>query len=436
MSTSSHRPDSGGFYLVGVLLTAWLLAYLDRQVILILTPLLKADLMLSDTQVSLVQGFAFAAFFAVAGLPIGRLVDRHNRRNIIMAGLAIWSVMTILCGLASDFWMLLAARMGVGAGEACLAPAAFSLIADYFPAEKRGRAIAVTTVGAGLGGVASGIVGGAILKLLDGHMTMVPILGTLAPWRMVLIIVGMPGLLVALLMLTIREPSRTERSADLGIKSASFFPYILEHRRTFGPLYASFSLHAVGGFAVNNWVPVLLMRSYGIDPANAGFITGAALLVATPASALAGGAVADALVSRHPNDGRVRASILVCSTSSLFVLLLLLPSPVTTLVGYMGLIFMANALTTISYGALQDLVSNEMRGQVIALHLLLIGLVGGGLGPMLVALVTDFWFGDEARLAHSIAIIAFPAVLLCLPVLLHGRKAYASTRSSLLKEKS
>lgn len=140
-------------------------------------------MLLSDTQIGIIQGFAFSLFFAIAGLPIGRLADSHNRRNMIAIGIAIWSIMTMLCGLAENFWQFFLARMGVGVGEACLAPASMSLISDYVGRAQRGRATTLIASGATVGGASANYVGGLLLGWLGGTAILLPVTGETANWQ-------------------------------------------------------------------------------------------------------------------------------------------------------------------------------------------------------------------------------------------------------------
>ena len=213
MNTVSVReiPSSlSAWYAVIVLLLAYVLSFVDRIIMSLLVIPIQKDLGISDTQMGLLMGLAFAIFYTVVGIPIARLSDAKSRKIIVSIGIFLWSIMTAVCGLARSFIELFLARVGVGVGEATLSPAAYSMIADYFPEEKLGKAIAVYQSGALFGSGIAFIIGGAIVGLIvNSNATSLPFLGELQPWQLAFIIVGLPGVLMALVMLTVKEPKRT-----------------------------------------------------------------------------------------------------------------------------------------------------------------------------------------------------------------------------------
>ncbi len=193
------------------------LSLIDRQILSLLVGPLKRDLHISDTRIGLLQGFSFALFYTLAGLPLGRVADTRNRRNLITVGIIAWSVLTAACSAARNYWALFFTRMGVGVGEATLSPAAFSLIADYFPPGRLGVALSVYSMGIYIGSGLALIVGGTVVEGLAHRPELtLPILGTVASWRATFLVVGLPGFLIALLARTIREPQRRylQRTAD------------------------------------------------------------------------------------------------------------------------------------------------------------------------------------------------------------------------------
>ncbi len=220
MNTVSVRevPSSlSAWYAVIILLLAYVLSFVDRIIMSLLVIPIQKDLGISDTQMGLLMGLAFAIFYTVVGIPIARLSDAKSRKIIVSIGIFLWSIMTAVCGLARSFIELFLARVGVGVGEATLSPAAYSMIADYFPEEKLGKAIAVYQSGALFGSGIAFIIGGAIVGLIvNSNATSLPFLGELQPWQLAFIIVGLPGVLMALVMLTVKEPKRTGIKEDLG----------------------------------------------------------------------------------------------------------------------------------------------------------------------------------------------------------------------------
>ena len=209
----AYPPEGYSWYVVVVLMLFYTLSFVDRQIIALLVEPMKADLGLTDVQMSLLGGLSFAVFYTVFGIPMGRLADSCNRRRLIAVGVALWSLMTTLCGFTSRFYHLLLLRMGVGLGEAALSPAAFSMIADYFPRRKRATALSIYSIGIYLGaGLA--FTGGAILlgwadRLVSSREgNPLPVLGDIQPWQIVFLAVGLPGLLLTCLLATVREPNR------------------------------------------------------------------------------------------------------------------------------------------------------------------------------------------------------------------------------------
>ncbi|MGH9937465.1 MAG: MFS transporter, partial [Blastocatellia bacterium] len=199
------------WYVVFVLMVCLTLSFIDRQILSLLVGPIKRDLGISDTRIGLLQGLAFALFYTLMGLPVGWLVDRYSRRTIIAAGVFFWSLMTALCAVAGNFWSLFAARLGVGVGEATLGPAAMSLTSDYFPKEKLGGALSVYAMGIFIGSGLALIVGGTVVSAVAGMPAVtLPIIGEIASWRLTFLIVGAPGLLVGLLVYTVREPLRRD----------------------------------------------------------------------------------------------------------------------------------------------------------------------------------------------------------------------------------
>ena len=241
------------WYVVGVLTLAYLISFLDRQILALMVGPIKADLDLTDTQISLLMGVAFSIFYIIVGIPLGRLADRKNRRNIIALGITFWSIMTAACGLAFKFSHLFLARIGVGVGEASLTPSAVSMISDYFSRKDRGRAIATYNMGVSLGTGFAMVLGGAIVTYVAKAPPVdLPIIGILKGWQYVFFLVALPGLFVAVLvMLTVREPPRTER-LELAVTDLSFgdvMKYLWQRKTVYLPLFLGLSVATIIGYA-------------------------------------------------------------------------------------------------------------------------------------------------------------------------------------------
>jgi MFS family permease len=419
-------PKSLAWRMAGTLAVAWFIAYMDRQVFSVLAESLRRDLGLSDTQLGLVQGLAFALFFATAGLPLGRLADRANRRNLLIFGVLAWSLMTVCCGLAHNFWQLFAARVGVGVGEACLAPATLSIIADYFRPERRGMPMSAMLIGNNLGAASSTLLGGLILQTFGPRpRPVLPVIGAVQPWQMVFLLLGGLGVLVALLLLTVREPRRRERAAATGPRP-SFLAYMKPHARAFSTLYLAYGLNSFVGNAVSAWGIVLLIRVHHLPPAQAALIIAGIVITAGSLAGILGGALSDGMARRYPADGRMRLMFLTVPIMGLLCALLFVPDNLWAALAAFASVPLFSSMTIgSSYSAIQDLVPNELRGQAMSLTALLNIALGLGSAPTAVALVTDYVFHDPMKLSYSIAAVVAPASVAGTVLVALGLGAYA-----------
>jgi MFS family permease len=319
--------------------------------------------------------------------------------------------MTLCCGLATNYWQLLAARVGVGIGEACLAPASFSILADCLEPARRGKAIGIVSSGYAVGTAGSNILGGLLLKVI-GHRShvWVPLLGDIAPWRFVFLVFAVPGLLIAFLMLLVKEPLRRGTPAQ---RSESFAPYLLANATVFLCIYAACALAAIVALGFTIWGPVALMRVHGMSAGDAGLILGSIQLVTGLIAGFAGGWMSDLMTSRSPLDGRLRVLAVIAPMMSVSVMLFCLPVGMTaSLIGYGGIKMGFTMMYAASYVAVQELAPSTMCGQAIAVLVLVVNLVGMGAGPTVIAMVTDFGFRDEAKIMGSIFIVCFTSTLL------------------------
>jgi len=399
------------WYVVIVLLLAQTFSFLDRMIMGLLVGPIRATFQISDTQYSLLAGLAFSLFYAVMGLPLARIADSKSRRNLIAAGIAVWSVMTALCGTARGFWSLFVARIGVGVGEATLAPGAYSMITDYFPKTILARALSVYMIGVTLGSGFAYMLGGVVVAYVENMPEVtVPVLGTLYGWQLIFFIVGLPGILVSLLMLaTVREPARKgvrETDAD-AIPFAEVMSYLWQRRQAYGGHILGISIFVMVVYALNLWGPTYLIRTFDYTRSAAGWTFGIVMIVAGTTGLLLAGTLADAWMQRGTIDAYVRTILI-----SIFCLL-----PCALAVGYVttdvagitaiGLaVFFSAFQGGLAGGTLQLMTPNRMRGQVIAVYQLFANLIGLGLGPTVVAATTDYVFGYDAAIGKSIALSA------------------------------
>ncbi|MCC5794134.1 MAG: MFS transporter [Chromatiales bacterium] len=457
------------WWTLAILVVAFVFSFIHRIVIGLLVDPIKADLNLTDTQMGLLLGLAFAVFYALLGLPIGRWSDRYSRRTIIGVAILIWSVSTALCGLVRSYFELFAARVGTALGMAALSPAAYSMIADLFPRDRLGRALGIYQSGAFFGAGLAFLLGAVVIGFVAraGEVSL-PLVGVLEPWRLVFIIVGLPGCLVALLMLTVREPERRGAGALAGESagwaqwrewadghqrglwllllalvllnvavfvlaglvgllialSIEFFallalwslrdslPFASANRRLYITHFAGFSLLAVPISTLANWAPSWFIRVLGYTPAETGWLLGLLLLVLSPLGILAGGWLTDLLGRRGMRDAPMRIGIAVAILlvlPSLFGTTLTSPGP--ALVAFGLLVFCGSLTIAVAPAALQLVTPGRMRAQMSALWMLVLNIVTAAVGPTLVGLVTDRVFGDPLAVGQSMALVN----VVCMP---------------------
>jgi MFS family permease len=412
---SRHAGLGYAWYVVAVLLLAQTFSFLDRMIMGLLVGPIRETFQISDTQYSLLAGLAFSLFYAVMGLPLARIADAKSRRNLIAAGTAVWSAMTALCGLAGNFWTLFLARIGVGVGEATLAPGAYSMITDYFPRTILARALSVYMIGVTLGSGFAYMLGGAVVAYVENMDQLVlPIIGAVHGWQLTFFIVGLPGILVALLILaTVREPQRkgvTAGTAD-AIPLPEVVRYLWDRRSAYGGHIVGISIFIMVVYALNLWGPTYFIRTFGYSRSEAGWVFGIVMIVAGTAGLLLAGTVADAWMQRGTRDAYVRTILLsiVCITPCA-VALGFVTNDVVGIV-MMGLaVFFSAFQGGLSGGTLQLMTPNRMRGQVTAVYQLVANLIGLGLGPTVVAVTTDYVFGYDEAIGKSIAL---SAAILC-----------------------
>jgi len=358
----------------------------------------------------LLYGLAFAVFYSILGLPIGRAADRTSRRAIIGIGIAAWSVMTVLCGMARTYNELLLARFGVAIGEAALSAPALSLIADYFAPKRRATALSVYTLGIFLGAGLANVVGGAVLSSLGGSGVVTwPLLGDMRPWQQVFVIVGAPGLLVALLMATVREPVRHEtgqRDASQSFSIRQVMDHLAANRRTFLYHNLGYALFALVNFATAAWLPTHLVRTYGWSAARAGVTLGALTLTIGVLGVIAGGRLADAMFARGRTDAKLRVGIIAALANIVSgVIYTLAPTATLSTLALVPYNFFASFAFGAAAAAVQEITPNRMRAQLGALYVSATTLVGLGLGPSVVGLLTDRVFGNDAAVRYSLLIV-------------------------------
>jgi MFS family permease len=426
------------WYVVGILTLAYVVSFIDRQILNLLVGPIERDLGIGDTEMSLLMGFSFAVFYTLFGIPLGRLADTRSRRGLIAVGITAWSLMTVGCGLARKFWQLALMRMGVGVGEASLSPAAYSLIADYFRPERRATAISVYSMGIYVGSGLAFILGGLVVKFASGGDEFIlPLVGATRPWQVIFFLVGLPGLLVSLLILTVREPARHGARAGTAAASSSLrevWAYIADNRATFACLNLGMACLTFSSYGASSWIPTFFQRTYGWTPGQAGMVFGLIVAVAGTLGIVTGGRLADWLRLRGRSDAEMRVALLAAIGWLPFgALYPLMPTGPLAAAMLAPMIFLGSAPFGVAPAAIQRMMPNAMRAQATALYLFVINLIGLGLGPTAVALVTDRVFRDKAAVGGSLLLVGLAADAAAVVLLWLGLKPYRSSLGYLVR---
>jgi MFS family permease len=390
---------------VGILVATAVLSYTDRQVLSLLVDPIRSDLGISDTQISLLLGTAFAVVYGIAGIPLGILADRRSRRNLIFAGVLVWSCGTLACGFSQSFGQLFAARIVVGLGEAVLSPAAISLISDYFPPSRRGTAVGFFLSGIAMGIGASILIGGGVLHVVQhGALAGTPF-ATLAPWRLVLLVIGAPGLVWALVILLIREPTRRQAEGALNLAAgagASAWRSTTWARVI--PIYLVVASASLVDNAVGAWAPTLLIREFSRNAAQVGMELGLLLTAGFGGGVLIGGWMADHFGARHGWAGKL--GVCLCSGAVILPVSLLINAGnfLVVLLAVPLYFALSGIVTACGFSAILDVVPNRSRGLAMAISFFLNVALGAGLGPTAVAVASEHVFGSEGALGSAIAL--------------------------------
>lgn len=416
-------PPGRAWYAVGILLLATVVGYVDRLVMAFLVDPVKRSLALTDTQAGALNGLAFAAFFVIMGIPMGRLVDTRSRKAVLSACIVVWSAMTAACGAAWSYVTLFLARMGVGAGEAALNPAAVSMISDMFPRDRVAKPIGVFTLGIYIGGGLAILLGGQLIQLFSamGSVSLGP-WQDIEGWRLVFVATGVPGLLVAaLLYFTVREPARgggmpaADASAGAAASLAAVFAYLRSNARLYTLLFGGFMAFGFYLYGVLGWYPTFLMRTYGLAPADVSWSYGGIFLAAGIGGALLVGPGTRLLQRR----GHLDAPVLLC-LGAMFVGALpsvagpLVASPVVCLALFVVTMLCWSLTISLAFACIALVTPSNMRGLMTGTFMVLMNVTGGAFGAVVVGMLSDHVFGtDGIRYSlASVAGVAFPLAAL------------------------
>ncbi|WCM29477.1 MFS transporter [Sphingomonas sp. QA11] len=412
---SSGRPEQKSYayswYTAAVLMVAYTFSFLDRQILNLMVGPIKVDLHLTDTQFALLTGGAFGIFYTVMGLPIGWLADRYPRTRIIACGVALWSLATTCCAFARSFPMLMAARIGVGVGEATLSPSAYSLLSNSFDKSRLPRAMSVYSVGIYIGAGLALILGGSVVELVARSPEMhLPLIGTVRSWHAVFLVIGPPGLLVALWISTLREPARDIDHA--AVETGRSFSLVRIGR--FLATWPAMSVSLFLGSAMlaimsymDAWYPELFIRTFQWNAAQTGHVNGLASLSAGPIGMLSAGWLSSRMIARGRSDACLRLALYAAIGLSVFATAMPLMPDATTMAAMLWPIkFLGGFVPVLIPSAIQMIAPGNMRAQLSAVFGLTVGILAVTLGPVLPALIGDYILHDEKALNLSLALAA------------------------------
>jgi len=420
------------WYMVGILTIAYIFSFVDRYVLGLLIEPIKEDLGLTDTQIGLLLGPAFAIFYATMGLPLGYLADKKRRTWIVAAGIFVWSFATAASGLAKNFTHMFIARISVGVGEAALSPCAMSMISDSFPREKRGRPIAFYSAALSLGAGIASLVSAAVLTWAKTVPEVsLPVVGAVAPWQFTFFVVGLPGIVVAAIMFTIREPKR-QRTPGSNVKPR--FDVMLKHVFSRWKIYVSFTafvcLMTICAYS-QGWNAPMFQRTWGWEAQQYALVNAIVLLAIGPATVNFAGWLNDKWYAQGRHDAPLRIMII---GALIFVptgiIAPLMPNPWLAM-GVLAINTIGIATTTATgVTGLMNITPAEIRGQTVALYYMTISMAGLFLGPTTVGFMSDKVFGNE-QLNLAVAIV--PA-LYGIPILLFAGFALRAYRGEVAKQ--
>jgi len=427
--TGREKSTAYPWLVVAILMVAYVFSFVDRQILNLLVAPIRRDLGISDTQMSLLMGFSFAIFYTILGIPLGRLADSRSRRGLITAGMVVWSLMTALCGLAHSYWQLFLFRIGVGVGEATLSPAAYSMIADYFPPERRATAISVYSMGIYLGSGIAFLLGGLVIQfaVAQGAVTL-PLVGDVRPWQFVFFVLGGSGIVFSLVFLLVREPPR-DGVGVLGsrVPFDAVVAHLWQSRRTVLCHNLGFAMIAFCSYGISAWVPTFFIRTFSWTAGQVGIIYGLTVMVFGCLGVLFGGWLTDRWRREGRTDAALRVGICASSIAIVGGVFLLADTGTVAALLMVPSVFALGMPFGAAPAAILEIVPNQMRGQTGAVYLFIVNLIGLGVGPTAVALVTDYVFANDQALRWSMLIVGTVANVGAIALLAAGLKPYRET---------
>lgn len=414
---SVYPPEWQGWFTVGILTTLMTLSVLDRNLLSLLVIPIQTDLGFSEIQMGALMGLAFGLFFCLGALPIGWALDRYSRPLVIWAGVTVWSIGTMTCGMAQNFWSFFAARATIGTGEAVLGPGSQSLLSDFFPPKRLALPMAVYSTGIKIGAGVSLAIGGALTLLITPGATY-NLLGlvTLRGWQAIFLIVGAPGLLVAFLAFTIRDPRISQRRAVPKVGYADYARVVMANWRFVVPHHLGLVLVGIVAVGLQAWMPTFFERVHGLSTAQIGPSLGLAITVGTVIGLPLHGKLVDHWFSRGVTDAHLRyvaATTLIATPVAIAIFTVSDPGHALALVGVYFLI--VSGYLSLPLTILPIVMPAEMRGKAASVVVAINGVLALGAAPLLVAAVTEALGGGQAvgqsLLLCSLVILPLSALL-------------------------
>lgn len=412
LSENGFPPSRLAWLALWLLLAAYTCSFIDRQILSLLVEPIKRDFDLTDPQIGLLQGLSFGLFYSLLGIPFGILADRRNRRNLVIFAIVGWSIATALCGMAASYGHLFLARMAVGVGEACLAPAAYSLISDSFPPHKRGRAISIYASGAYCGiGLAFAAGAAAVAYAAEARELFLRIGFERSDWQSAFILVSLAGLVIAPLLLLIREPARQERREKDAAGLVACLIFLRARLAFYLPFVTALCCMGIVNYSFFSWTPVIFQRSFGWAPEEIGTTFGLILAVLGPAGGILGGLWVDRTGALRSDERAVRLvmwATLIAGPFALFVGFS--GSASVAILGLVGIVALLSIPSAMGPFVVQTTTPNQFRGTAIALYFLIVNLVGLGVGPYSAAMASEWLFQGPESIGEAVGLLG--AVLL------------------------
>ena len=426
--TSSWPKPIYAWFFTSILLFAYIISFIDRQMINYLVVPIKEDMGLTDFEISFIQGWGFVLAYIIFSIPFGRIVDKVNRVRVLIGGIVIWSVATAACGFSKNSWQLVISRSGVGAGEAALTPASWSIISDLFPVKRRSFPMSIYLMGPYIGQGLSLLFGAQILRIYNEPVTLFESI-IVQPWQIIFLIIAVPGIILGLFMFTLKDPQRKEgltgdKKENESIKEV--FSYIIQNIGAYMPLLIGSAFIIVLLYGLQSWVPTFLHRIHGWEHTRIGDQYGLVALFAGSLGVISGPVFERYLTKLNYNP----PIIILCIITSIALTIL---GPITflslgsdiVLIGIFVTSFFITFPLALFATSLQNITPNQYRGVVSGLYVFTVNIVGYGLGPMVVAFFTDKVFRNEMAIDLSMASM----FLICGPIsffiFYFGRKPFA-----------